>query len=66
MSSEAPQVTTDVAPDATVRPEDVIDVLRLAYHVVEPPLLRALLGTPEDEVGLGLRQALLEERPLGG
>jgi len=29
--SEAPMVTTDVAPDATVRPEDVIDVLRQCY-----------------------------------
>src|SRR6201997_5951317 len=31
MSSEAPQVTMEVAPDATVRPEDVIDVLRQCY-----------------------------------
>jgi probable FeS assembly SUF system protein SufT len=29
--SEAPMVTTDVAPDATVRPEDVIDVLRQCF-----------------------------------
>ena len=29
--SEAPAVTTDVAPDATVKPEDVIEVLRQCY-----------------------------------
>ena len=29
--SEAPAVTTDVAPDATVKPEDVIEVLRNCY-----------------------------------
>lgn len=29
--SEAPQVTMEVAPDATVKPEDVIDVLRQCY-----------------------------------
>jgi metal-sulfur cluster biosynthetic enzyme len=28
---ESPQVTMDVAPGATVRPEDVIDVLRQCY-----------------------------------
>jgi metal-sulfur cluster biosynthetic enzyme len=31
VSSEAPQVTVEVAPDATVRAEDVIDVLRQCY-----------------------------------
>src|SRR5205807_10203917 len=29
--SEAPAVTTDVAPDATVKPEDVIEVLRQCF-----------------------------------
>ena len=29
--SEAATVTTDVAPDATVKPEDVIEVLRQCY-----------------------------------
>ena len=29
--SESPQVTSDVAPDATVKPEDVIEVLRQCY-----------------------------------
>ena len=29
--SEAASVTTDVAPDATIRPEDVIEVLRQCY-----------------------------------
>jgi len=29
--SESPQVTMEVAPDATVKPEDVIDVLRQCF-----------------------------------
>jgi metal-sulfur cluster biosynthetic enzyme len=31
MSEQAAQVTMDVAPDATVKPEDVIEVLRQCY-----------------------------------
>ena len=31
MTESAAQVTTEVAPDATVRPEDVIEVLRQCY-----------------------------------
>jgi metal-sulfur cluster biosynthetic enzyme len=31
VSDSSPQVSTEVAPDATLRPEDVIDVLRQCY-----------------------------------
>jgi metal-sulfur cluster biosynthetic enzyme len=31
LSDSSPQVSTEVAPDATLRPEDVIDVLRQCY-----------------------------------
>src|SRR2546430_2936939 len=51
--SEQPAVTTDVAPDATVKPEDVIEVLRQCFdpeipvNIIDPGLVYDIAIKPE-------------------